>query len=52
MNITWTTHSFLDYRIPVYAELDNLCGHHFSLVYNAEVVPEHCSQKNSRSPWR
>lgn len=45
MNITWTTRSFLDYRIPVYAELDNLCGHHFSLVYNAEVVPERCQNR-------
>ncbi len=45
MNITWVTRSFLDYRIPVYAELDNLCGHHLSLIYNAEVVPERCNQK-------
>ena len=45
MNITWITRSFLDYRIPVYAELDNLCDHHLSLIYNAEVVPERCNQK-------
>ena len=45
MNITWITRSFLDYRIPVYAALDNLCGHHFSLIYNAEVVPERCQDK-------
>ena len=45
MNITWITRSFLDYRIPVYAELDNLCGHHLSLIYNAEVIPERCQKK-------
>ena len=45
MNITWITRSFLDYRIPVYAELDNLCGHHFNLIYNAEVVPERCQNR-------
>ncbi len=45
MNITWITRSFLDYRIPVFAELDNLCGHHLSLIYNAEVVPERCQNK-------
>ena len=45
MNITWITRSFLDYRIPVYAELDNLCGHHLSLIYNSEVVPERCQNK-------
>ena len=45
MNITWITRSFRDYRIPVYAELDNLCDHHFSLIYNAEVVPERCQKR-------
>lgn len=45
MNITWITRSFLDYRIPVYMELDNLCDHKLSLIYNAEVVPERCREK-------
>ena len=45
MNITWITRSFLDYRIPVYAELDNLCDHHLNLIYNAEVVPDRCQTR-------
>jgi glycosyltransferase involved in cell wall biosynthesis len=45
MNITWITRSFLDYRIPVYEELDNLCDHHLSLIYYAEVVPERCRNR-------
>lgn len=42
MRITWVTRSFLDYRIPVYAELDRLCDNQLTLIYNAEVVPERC----------
>ncbi len=45
MRITWVTRSFLDYRIPVYDELDKLCGQNLTLVYNSEVVPERCQQK-------
>ena len=45
MRITWVTRSFLDYRIPVYAELDNLCGHELTVIYNREVVPEGCQRK-------
>ena len=45
MRITWVTRSFLDYRIPVYAELDRLCGHELTLICNAEVVPTRCLEK-------
>ncbi|MBP1583677.1 MAG: glycosyltransferase family 4 protein [Victivallales bacterium] len=45
MRITWVTRSFLDYRIPVYAELDRLCGNQLTLIYNGEVVPERCQIK-------
>lgn len=45
MRITWVTRSFLDYRIPVYEELDKLCGHQLTLIYNAEVVPERCRER-------
>ena len=45
MRLTWVTRSFLDYRIPVYAELDKLCDHNLTLIYNGEVVPERCQQK-------
>ena len=45
MHITWITRSFLDYRIPVYEELDRLCGNQLTLTYNAEVVPERCRER-------
>jgi len=45
MRITWVTRSFLDYRIPVFAELDELCGHQLMVIYNGEVVPERCVKK-------
>ncbi len=45
MRITWVTRSFLDYRIPVYAELDKLCGNQLTLIYNSEVVPERCRKR-------
>ena len=37
MRITWVTRSFLDYRIPVYENLDELCGHQLTLIFNGEV---------------
>lgn len=45
MRITWVTRSFLDYRIPVYQEIDKLCGHQLTVIYFAEVVPERCQTK-------
>lgn len=45
MKIVWATRSFLDYRIPVYAELDKLCNKQFTLVYNGEVVPRSVQEK-------
>jgi len=45
MNITWVTRSFLDYRIPLYAELNKLCDNNLTVIYNAEVVPERCKSK-------
>lgn len=47
MRITWVARSFLDYRVPVYKALDELCGHQLTLVYNADLVPERCSRKVS-----
>lgn len=40
MKITWVTRSFLDYRIPVFAVLDRLCGHQLTVIYYKDVVPE------------
>lgn len=45
MRITWVTRSFLDYRIPVYRALDELCGHQLTLIYNGDVVPDRCQEK-------
>lgn len=48
MRITWVTRSFLDYRIPVYKALDDLCGHNLTVIYNGDVVPQRCQDKLSR----
>lgn len=45
MRITWVTRSFLDYRVPVYKALDELCGHQLTVIYNGEVVPKRCQDK-------
>lgn len=45
MRITWVTRSFLDYRIPVYKILDDLCGHQLTLIYNGDVNPQRCKDK-------
>ena len=45
MKITWVTRSFLDYRVPVYQELDKLCGNNLSLIFNGDVVPESLTDK-------
>jgi len=42
MRITWVTRSFLDYRIPVYAELDRLCGHQLTVIFYKDIVPGRC----------
>ena len=48
MRITWVTRSFLDYRIPVYKALDDLCGHNLTVIYNGDVVPQRCIAKIQR----
>ncbi len=40
MKVVWVTRSFLDYRIPVYVELNKLCNGQLTVIYNGEVVPE------------
>ncbi len=45
MRITWVTRSFLDYRIPVYKELNRLCGNQLTLIYYRDVVPERVQHK-------
>ena len=43
--ILWVNPSFLDYRIPLYKELYNLCNGRFYLVYSKERVPQRCIDK-------
>ena len=45
MRITWVTRSFLDYRIPVFAELNRLCGNQLTVIFFRDVVPERCTRK-------
>ncbi len=45
MRITWVTRSFLDYRIPVYQELDELCGHELTVIYYKDVARPNVAKK-------
>lgn len=45
MKISWVTRSFLDYRIPVYKALNDLCGGNLTLIYNGNVVPKRVQAK-------
>jgi len=45
MRITWVTRSFLDYRIPVFKALNELCGNQLTLIYYKDVVPERVRKK-------
>lgn len=45
MRVTWVTRSFLDYRIPVFEQLNHLVGQNLSLVYSAEWTPERVQAK-------
>lgn len=43
--IVWVTRSFLDYRVPVYAELSELAESRLAVIYNGDYVPERAQQK-------
>jgi hypothetical protein len=45
MKITWVTRSFLDYRIPIYQEINRLCGNQLTVIYFKDVVPLRCQEK-------
>lgn len=45
MRITWITRSFLDYRIPVYQALDELCNHELTVIYYKGVTPVRVQEK-------
>lgn len=41
-NILWVNPSFLDYRIPLYSELNSSLSGRFHLIYSKERIPERC----------
>lgn len=43
--ILWVNPSFLDYRIPLYAELNKLCKGNFYLIYSKRRVPQRCTDR-------
>lgn len=45
MRITWVTRSFLDYRIPVFKALDEMCGHQLTVIYYKDIPPVRCQEK-------
>jgi len=45
MRITWVTRSFLDYRIPVYAALNKMCGGNLTVIYYKDIPPQRCRDR-------
>lgn len=43
--ILWVNPSFLDYRIPLYGELNKLSSGNFHLIYSKERIPKRCDDK-------
>ena len=43
--ILWVNPSFLDYRIPLYDELNKLYHDNFYLIYSKQRVPQRCIDK-------
>ncbi len=44
-SVAWVTRSFLDYRVPVFVELDRLLEGHFHIFYSREFTPKRSWQK-------
>lgn len=42
--LLWVNPSFLDYRIPLYGELNKLCNGEFHLIYSVQRIPERCNK--------
>lgn len=43
--VLWVNPSFLDYRIPLYDELNKLYQNNFHLIYSKQRVPQRCIDK-------
>ena len=48
MKILWVNPSFLDYRIPLYGELNKLCKGDFHIIYSVLRIPERCNTNVKR----
>lgn len=48
MRIAWVTRSFLDYRVPVFAALDELLNHQLHVLFSRDLVPERVCNKMER----
>lgn len=46
--IAWVTRSFLDYRVPVFAEVDRLVGGRLFLIFSGDFVPNSIQDKLTR----
>lgn len=42
--VLWVNPSFLDYRIPLYKELNSICDGHFYLIYSKQRIPVRCDE--------
>jgi glycosyltransferase involved in cell wall biosynthesis len=47
MRVTWVNRSFLDYRVPVFAELDRLLHGNLTVIYSAHHTPDRVQRKIS-----
>lgn len=45
MKVLWVNPSFLDYRVPFYKALNEICSGNFHLVYSKGRVPARCISK-------
>ncbi len=48
MRITWIVRSFLDYRVPVFDNLNKLVGGNLTLIYYRDVVPLRVQRKTEQ----
>lgn len=45
IKVLWVNPSFLDYRIPLYTELNKLYNNNFFILYSKNRIPERCHDK-------
>ena len=48
MRITWIVRSFLDYRVPVFDNLNKLVGGNLTLIFYRDVVPPRVQRKTEQ----